>query len=56
MPFEKVEAADDEYPTIEEYVSDNITVAIRLYTFGQQRIQISVKGMWRYPDIIGPEC
>ncbi len=55
MPFEEKEPVDD-FGVLEEFTSGNITVTIREYAFGQQRIQVSVDGGWKYPDIIGPEC
>lgn len=54
MPFEQ-RPGDDPY-VIEEYVSGNIIVTIRLYAFGQQRIQVSVDTGGHYPEILGPEC
>lgn len=55
MPFEKTTLNPDDL-VLEEFSSGNITVTIRAYAFGQQRIQVSVDGGWKYPDIIGPEC
>lgn len=54
MPFVKNEQPED--LVLEEYTSGNITVTIRHYAFGQQRIQVSADFGYKYPDIIGPEC
>ncbi len=54
MPFVENKVPED--LVVEEFTSGNITVTIRLYAFGQQRIQVSADFGYKYPDVIGPEC
>lgn len=56
--FERTEPSADESPkyVLEKYSAGPVTVIIRAFAFGQQRIQVWVDRGGFYPDILGPEC